>query len=144
MPYKVSPHSLNLFVECPRCFYQQVRENKPRPHGPFPSLPSGMDIVIKRHFDLYRGTDMLPPELEGKGLEGVTLFEDKKLLSRWRNNRGGLVWTDSQGNMLQGAVDDVLKKDGKLIVLDYKTRGFPLKDRPTYYQLQLDVYNFML
>ena len=37
------------------------------------------------------------------------------------------------------------KKNEKLIVLDYKTRGFPLKeDTAAHYQLQLDVYNFLL
>ena len=36
-------------------------------------------------------------------------------------------------------------KDGKLIVLDYKTRGYPVKDDShTYYQNQLDSYNFLL
>ncbi|MBI2107648.1 PD-(D/E)XK nuclease family protein, partial [Candidatus Woesearchaeota archaeon] len=33
----------------------------------------------------------------------------------------------------------------KLIVLDYKTRGFPLKeDTADHYQDQLDIYNFLL
>ena len=33
----------------------------------------------------------------------------------------------------------------KLIILDYKTRGFPLKeDTAEHYQLQLDIYNFLL
>ncbi len=44
-----------------------------------------------------------------------------------------------------GAVDDILVKDGKLIVLDYKTRGFPLKeDTAEHYQDQLDVYTYLL
>lgn len=122
-----------------------MKEKKFRPSGPFPSLPSGMDAVIKKHFDEYRGTDRLPPELEDKALDaGIALFEDAQLISQWRNQRSGLVWTDSQGNTLRGAVDDALKKDGKLIVLDYKTRGYPLKNKPAYYQLQLDAYNFLL
>ena len=40
------------------------------------------------------------------------------------------------------------KKQGRiylLIVLDYKTRGFPLKeDTKDHYQNQLDIYNFLL
>jgi hypothetical protein len=35
-----------------------------RPRGIFPSLPGGMDIVIKKYFNKYRGS--LPPELSGK------------------------------------------------------------------------------
>ena len=144
MPYKLSPHTLNLFVECPRCFYQDVKEKNPRPKGHFPSLPSGMDLVIKRHFDEYRGTNHLPPELRNlQDLEDTVLFDNKKLISEWRNQWKGLVWKDG-GSILHGALDDVLIKDDKLIVMDYKTRGFPLKEKPTYYQLQLDIYDFLL
>jgi xanthosine utilization system XapX-like protein len=36
-------------------------------------------------------------------------------------------------------------KNDRLIVLDYKTRGFPLKeDTAAHYQDQLDIYNFLL
>ena len=36
-------------------------------------------------------------------------------------------------------------KDGKLVVLDYKTRGFPLKeDTAAHYQDQMNIYNFLL
>lgn len=36
-------------------------------------------------------------------------------------------------------------KGKKLIVLDYKTRGFPCKeDTADHYQNQLDIYNFLL
>jgi len=36
-------------------------------------------------------------------------------------------------------------KGKKLIVLDYKTRGYAIKnDTAEYYQLQLDIYNFLL
>jgi hypothetical protein len=44
-----------------------------------------------------------------------------------------------------GAMDDALTKENKIIVLDYKTRGSaPTASTATYYQLQLDSYNFLL
>ena len=46
--YKLSPSSLNLFVNCPRCFYLQVVKKIKRPDTPFPSLPSGMDDALKQ------------------------------------------------------------------------------------------------
>ena len=47
--------------------------------------------------------------------------------------------------MLRGAVDNILVKGRKLIVLDYKTRGYPLKDDThEHYQTQMDLYNFLL
>lgn len=143
MPYKLSNNTLYLFKECPKCFWLSLNKKLKRPEGPFPSLPSGMDNVLKEHFDTFRDKCLLPPELQT--LNGVKLFEDKKLLETWRNNRKGISWADESGNILHGAVDNILQKGKKLIVLDYKTRGFPLKeDTATHYQNQLDIYNFLL
>ena len=90
----------------------------------------------------------MPPELcDNKECKNLKLFDEENLLSIWRNNLKGISWTDKNGNILHGAVDNILvnKKNEKLIVLDYKTRGFPLKeDTAKHYQLQLDVYNFLL
>jgi RecB family exonuclease len=101
-----------------------------------------MDKILKDHFDRYVGHG-LPPELHS--LHGVKLFDDLEKLNVWRNNRKGLSWTDASGNVLHGAVDNILMSGDKLIVLDYKTRGFPLKDDTAgHYQDQLDIYNFLL
>jgi hypothetical protein len=142
MTYKLSPHSLNLYAECPRCFYETVAEKKGRPSGPFPSLPSGMDLIIKKRFDSFRKSGKLPPEL--KSLERLTLFTGD-VLKEWRNQRKGMLWTVEDENSLTGSVDEILQSsNGNLIVMDNKTRGFPLKDTPKYYRLQLDLYNLML
>ena len=141
MAHKLSPSILNLLKDCPRCFWLNFNGIK-RPEGIFPSLPNGMDKVLKEHFDSFMSKSLLPPEL--KELKGVKLFSDE-ILSVWRSNFKGIQWTDSEGNILRGAVDNILVKDDKLIVLDYKTRGFPLKeDTHDHYQDQLDIYNFLL
>jgi len=144
MPYKFSPSSLSLLKDCPRCFWLQFNKGMKRPEGIFPSLPSGMDRILKTHFDSFRDKNQLPPEL--KEFNGsLKLFDDKELLEEWRNNRKGVQWTDEEGNLFKGAVDNILKKGNKLIVLDYKTRGFPLKDDTAeHYRDQLDIYNLLL
>jgi len=148
MTYKLSPSSLNLMSECPRCFWLDKHDKFRRPAGVFPSLPSGMDRVLKAHFDKFMKKDKLPPELcNNKECKSLKLFDEENLLSLWRNNLKGITWTDENGNILHGAVDNLLvnKKNEKLIVLDYKTRGYPLKqDTHEHYQLQLDIYNFLL
>ena len=46
------------------------------------------------------------------------------------------------GIILRGAVDEILDKNGTLIVLDFKTRGFPTKeDTAEFYRDQIDIYN---
>ena len=100
-----------------------------------------MDKVLKEYFDSFIGKG-LPPSLK---LKNVKLFDDISLLAIWRSNFKGISYTDSSGNVLRGAVDNILVKSGKFIVLDYKTRGFPLKDdTAAHYQNQLDIYNFLL
>ena len=88
----------------------------------------------------------MPPELcEEQECSLMKLFENKELLKIWQNNFKGISWKDKEGNELHGAVDNILQKGNKLIVLDYKTRGYDLKeDTAEHYRLQLDIYNFLL
>ncbi len=146
MPYKLSPSSLNLMKECPRCFWLDKHGVWKRPAGIFPSLPSGMDGILKTHFDKFRDKGELPPELKNTECNNhCKLFDDQELMKIWRSNFKGIRWEDTKGNILFGAVDNILVKGKKLIVLDYKTRGFALKeDTAEHYQNQLDLYNFLL
>lgn len=143
MGYSLSPSALNLMKDCPKCFWLQYKKNIKRPDGIFPSLPSGMDRILKAHFDSYIGKG-LPPELIKHKID-AELFGDMALLDKWRNNFDGISYFDKKGNRLRGAVDCILKKGEKLIVLDYKTRGYEVKeDTHEHYRNQLDLYNFLL
>ncbi|MFA4820086.1 MAG: PD-(D/E)XK nuclease family protein [Candidatus Aenigmatarchaeota archaeon] len=142
MSYKLSPSSLNTLKDCPLCFWLAFNKKISPPAGIFPSLPSGIDAVLKKHFDAFREKGNIPEELKGTS---ARLFNNTDLLKVWRSNFKGVRWQDSKGNVLHGAVDEILEKDGKLIVLDFKTRGFPCKeDTHEHYQDQLDIYNFLL
>jgi len=144
MPYKFSPSSLSLMKDCPRCFWLHFNKGIKRPRGIFPSLPSGMDKILKNHFDNFRAKGELPPEIKAEKID-VELFKDLEVLNEWRNVFKGIKWEDKDGNILKGAVDEILQKGKKLIVLDYKTRGYPCKeDTHKHYQDQLDFYNFLL
>ena len=144
MGYKLSPSTLNLLEDCPKCFWLQIVKKIPRPSGAFPSLPSGVDKILKEHFDSFMKKGKLPPEL--KHTNGYKLFDNEELLKIWRSNFKGIEHLDDKsGILLRGAVDNILVKGKKLVVLDYKTRGFPLKeDTAHHYQDQLNVYNFLL
>ena len=146
MTFKLSPSALNLMKECPRCFWLNKHKVWKRPSGIFPSLPSGMDKILKIHFNKFRDKRELPPELcNHDHCNDMKLFDDEELLKVWQNNFKGVSWTDKEGNELHGAVDNILVKGKKLIVLDYKTRGYPLKeDTAEHYRLQQNIYNFLL
>lgn len=147
---QLSPSSLNLFLECPRCFWLYKAKNIRRPAGPFPSLPGGMDLLIKKHFDKYRALGKLPPEIEGK-IEGQ-LLPDLKLIENWRDWRyTSLKYEDQSINaVLTGGLDDCLIQDDPsgsraYIPIDFKTRGFARKeDTEKYFQNQMDCYTLLL
>lgn len=151
--YRISPTTgLNLFRECPKCFWLHYNERVQRPRGIFPSLPGGMDEVIKVYFDKFRGSkEGVPPELKGK-VPGV-LVPDQQLMNEWRNWRTGLQYetivkagTKSAKVTLFGALDECLVEGDVYIPLDYKTRGSaPIDgDSEKYYQTQLDTYASLL
>ena len=137
----VSPSLIGMLLECPRCLWLHFKENVRRPSGPFPSLPGGMDGVLKTYFDGYRKKGALPPEIEGRVSE--KLFDGVEKLNEWRNNRVGIKWEFPVFEIiLKGAIDELLVNDaGELVVFDFKTRGWPTKeDSHRYYQTQLNLY----
>jgi len=135
----LSPSKLNILKDCECCFYNMMNNNVPRPRGIFPSLPSGIDSLIKDHVDSYRGK--LPPELVGK-LPGA-LYPDFVKLSKWRNWRSGLVVKTDEYKLI-GAIDDLLIDGDIHIIIDFKSKGSePATSGAEYYQTQLDCYNFM-
>lgn len=137
----VSPSQIGMLLECPRCLWLYFREGLRRPQGPFPSLPSGFDLLFKRYFDEFREKGKLPPELDGQ-IDGK-LFDDVGKLDTWRNNRRGILAEFPEMNLLlRGAIDDlIVSQSGEFVPLDFKTRGYPIKeDTSLHYQTQLDLY----
>ena len=134
---QLSASTLKLFQECPRCFWLHVNKKIQRPRGPFPSLPSGIDRVLKGYFDIYRKQGTLPPlvhqQLKGKlAVQELTLgFNDPRTNAR--------LW---------GKLDDcIILPDQRLVPLDHKTRASAPADvgyTEKYYQLQMDVYTLLL
>ena len=143
--YRISPSAIGMLLECPRCLWLHFREPLKRPQGPFPSLPGGLDETFKKYFDEHRASGALPPEIEGK-ISGK-LFPDRGKLDVWRNNWKGLRAEFPEfGIELKGAIDELLvEDDGRVTPLDFKTRGYPLKeDTHVHYQHQIDLYALLL
>lgn len=145
MPYRLSPSSLKIYFDCPRCFYLGVKERIFRPRIFEASIANGMDKLIKEWFDSYRIKKQAPPEIEKEGLE---LFQNKDMIDEWRDNHKGIIWHAENENSFMGVIDDLLvNKKGFLTVLDYKTKGSPiyedpLKDHPEF-KFQLESYAFI-
>lgn len=144
-PIQLSPNSLNLYLECPHCFWLDKREGIKRP-PPYPyALNAAVDVLLKEEFDKYRKKRELHPLLVANNIP-AKLFPNQKLLDEWRSNFKGIRYYDAELDaVLFGAVDDVLEfSDGKLAPLDYKSTGSKVANVYDRFQLQMDVYTFLL
>jgi len=144
--YFLSPSSISLIKQCKRCFWLSQNTSWRRPAQIFSSLPNGIDKILKKHFDNFRRIKKLPPVLQETGVcSNCILLPDQDKINKWRDTRQGIRYQDIEGNIFIGAVDEVLIKENKLIVLDYKTRGFELKENThLFYKDQLNSYSFLL
>ncbi len=143
---RLSPSALNLYKDCQRCFWLDKVKNIRRPRGIFPSLPNGMDRVIKDYFDSYRQKGEMPPEFNAKSFDGLLPYDNQRQLDLWRDWKTGPQFVDDDESILFGAVDDLMVKDGKHVTFDYKTKGTPttVEAAKKYYTTQLECYSLML
>ena len=134
MEYKLSPSSLNLLEDCPRCFWLKMVKKIKRPMGPMSSIPIKMDSIIKHYFNKYRDLGKLPPIIDGKVTGWLAVGMPKTLKHEMDNDI--TVW---------GRPDDYLKlEDNNIVAFDHKTKSKAPEGIHPSYQLQLDVYSFLL
>ena len=150
LPFKLSRSKLELFIECPRCFYLDRRLGISRPPGfPF-SLNSAVDALLKKEFDIHRAKGTPHPLMTKYGIKAVP-FSHKDIDS-WRENFVGVQYFHKPTNfIITGAVDDIwLGDDGKLIVVDYKSTSKEekitelSKEWQDSYKRQMEIYQWLL
>jgi CRISPR/Cas system-associated exonuclease Cas4 (RecB family) len=149
-PFRISRSKIDLFLNCERCFWLEVRKGIKRPPGfPF-NINSAIDELLKREFDAYRADGKPHPIMIEGQLEGVIPFEHEDI-EVWRENFTGIQYYDESLNLvLFGAVDDVWVNDaGELIVVDYKStskKGEVTLDAPWQigYKRQMETYQWLL
>lgn len=141
----LSPSKLGIYRECQRCFYDVNVLKIERPRGIFPSLPGGIDRVMKEHGDQYRGRMMPPLDKELTGIFWGTVEQINKLRN-WRSGLKANVTAHGKSVNVIGALDDlVFEQDGTYSPFDTKTKGdVPKDDGSQYYQAQMDIYALFL
>ncbi len=120
-PFALSRSKVDLFIECPRCFYLDRRLGVSRPAGfPF-NLNSAVDALLKTEFDGYRRKGEPHPLMLEAGLRAVPHAHPQ--LAAWRSNFKGVRALHETTNLeLFGAIDDLWRDvdSGELLVVDYQ------------------------
>jgi len=120
-PFRLSRSKIDLFVNCPRCFYLDRRLGVAQPPGyPF-SLNSAVDRLLKKEFDIHRIDKTPHPLMKAYKVEAVPFNHPK--MDEWRNSlKAGITYLDKETNFfITGGVDDVWENSqNELIIVDYK------------------------
>lgn len=149
--WKLSRSKIDLFMECPRCFYIDNKLGVSRPRGPAFTLNIAVDALLKKEFDAHRASQSSHPLMKKYGVDAVPFLDEG--IDGWRDNFVGIQYHDPETEMLIcGAIDDVwVDKEGKLIVVDYKATAKEgtiesLDDTKwqTQYRRQMEIYQWLL
>lgn len=148
-PFKLSRSKIDLFHECPRCFYLDRRLGVSRPSMPGFTLNVAVDHLLKKEFDVHRAAGSPHPLMQKYGVDAVPF--DHVNMNVWRENFKGVQYVDPETNFLiTGAVDDVwVSPAGELHVVDYKATS--KEEDPNLdgiwqqgYKRQMEVYQWLL
>lgn len=148
-PFKVSRSKIELFVQCPRCFWLDVRHKITRPSTPPFNINKTIDELFKKEFDVYRAQAKPHPLMLEYKVNAVPFQHPQ--LDVWREPFVGVVALHKPTNLhVFGGVDDLwVSPNGDVIVVDYKATS---KDKPVSidsdwqisYKRQLEVYQWLL
>lgn len=118
----MSRSKIDLFLNCPRCFYFDRRLGVPQPPGfPF-SLNAAVDKLLKKEFDIHRAKGTKHPLMEHYGVDAVPLAHED--IDKWRDSfrRGISAPIEGTNVVVTGGVDDVwVSPAGEYIIVDYKS-----------------------
>ena len=147
--FKVSRSKIELFMQCPRCFWLDARLKIKRPNGPPFNINKTIDELYKKEFDAHRVAKTPHPIMADNQIKAVPMQHQD--LDQWRYNFTGVIAVHKPTNLhVFGAIDDLwIGDDGQAIVVDYKATS---KDREVSidsdwqisYKRQLEVYQWLL
>jgi CRISPR/Cas system-associated exonuclease Cas4 (RecB family) len=148
-PFKVSRSKIELFMQCPRCFWLDVRLKITRPTSPPFNINKAIDELFKKEFDTYRKKGKPHPLMVEYKIAAVPYQHAQ--LDTWRENFVGVVAIHKPTNLhVFGAVDDLwVNEDGQVHVVDYKATAKDKEvsidsDWQISYKRQLEVYQWLL
>jgi CRISPR/Cas system-associated exonuclease Cas4 (RecB family) len=147
--FKLSRSKIELFTQCPRCFWLDARLKIKRPDGPPFQINKAIDELFKKEFDTYRAKGEPHPLMLDNQIKAIPMQHAE--LDKWRENFVGVTTLHKPTNLhIFGAVDDLwIDQDGKVIVVDYKATAKKAEitldaEWQIMYKRQMEVYQWLL
>jgi len=149
--FRISRGKIDLFLECPRCFWLDRKMGLGRPSMPGFALNSAVDQLLKNEFDLLRKEGEKHQLMEQYGIDAVPF--DHPDLPIWRDDVhkfvGASVVHQPTNLEICGIIDDVwINSQGELHIVDYKatstSQEISLEDEyKQQYKKQMEVYQWI-
>ena len=147
--FSISRSKLDLFGECPRCFYLDQRHGIKRPDSYPLTLNVAVDELFKKEFDLLRAQGEPHPLMTEYGVEAVPFAHAD--LDVWRDSlKNGISYYDKELNLvIRGGIDDVWQNvAGELHIVDYKATAKDAEvtldaEWQDAYKRQVEVYQWL-
>jgi len=148
-PFVLSRSKLDMFVECPRCSYLDLRLGVSRVQGPAFTLNNAVDALFKREFDVYRARGIAHPIMEAYNIDAVPFKHEQ--IEEWRDalRRGVKTLHEPTNLILRGGIDDVwVNPTGELHIVDYKATAKKqgpsmVDDLYDAYKRQAEIYQWL-
>ncbi|MCI0597895.1 PD-(D/E)XK nuclease family protein [Candidatus Parcubacteria bacterium] len=148
-PFTISRSKIDLYTECPRCAYLDLRLGVKRVSGPAFTLNNAVDELFKREFDIHRAYGTKHSLMEAYGIDAVPFNDDR--LEEWRDalRRGVTTHHEETNFIIRGGIDDVWRTPtGELIVVDYKAtakKQAPTTPEDLYpsFKKQIEMYQWL-
>lgn len=148
--WKLSRSKIELFTNCPRCFYIDNKLGTKRPSMPSFLINTAVDTQLKNEFDAYRKAGEAHPFQTEFNIDAIPAPHEK--IDAWRENFEGVMYFHPETQMtISGAIDDLwINSAGEYIVVDYKATA---KDAPVTeldngwhnaYRKQMEIYQWLL
>jgi len=148
--WKLSRSKIDLFLECPRCFYIDNKLGTKRPPIPTFQINKAVDYQLKQEFDVHRAGNTQHPLQKEYDIDAKPAPHEK--IDEWRENFKGVQFLHETTKLLvTGAIDDLwISGNGEYIVVDYKAtaKNDPVKELDTKwhesYKRQMEIYQWLL
>jgi CRISPR/Cas system-associated exonuclease Cas4 (RecB family) len=140
---KLSRSKIDLYLECPRCFWLEMKKGIKRPQPAPYTINSAIDILLKQEFDVYREKQKPHPIMEKFEINAVPYNHPE--INNWRNTFIGIQFHHKPTDFLiYGGIDDVwLNPQNELIIIDYKATGANQHKIYDSYARQMEIYQWL-